>query len=167
MEQDFQQLESLLRQQIGCHEQMAELMRQKLAALRQSDPQAVQQITCTENAVLQTLGELEKRRQMLSARLTLALAPQAPAPFKLAELAQRTSEPTRGRLLVLRQQLQQRMEMVRRESAIAHQASQLLLRHMTTLVQSIGSVMTGIGVYERHGAPPRAATAVSTFSATA
>jgi hypothetical protein len=38
---------------------------------------------------------------------------------------------------------------------------------MQGLVQTIGSAVTGVGTYNRAGAPPKAAMAISTFNATA
>jgi hypothetical protein len=167
MEKELTQLEALLRQQLAAHEQLAGLVQRKLAALRAADHRQVTACCHAENQRLQAIGELEKERLKLVAQLSLLLDPQAPAPLKLAEVAERLPEPARGRLLVLRQQLRQRMEQVQRDSAVARSAASDLVRHMTGLVQSIGACMTGMGVYSRGGARPQAATAVSTFQATA
>ncbi|MEX1091393.1 MAG: flagellar export chaperone FlgN [Phycisphaeraceae bacterium] len=169
MEQQLTQLEEALGQQIGAHERLAGLVRQKLAALRQAQQAKVAALTQQENQVLQAIGELEKRRIMLVAGLTQRLQPAATRPWRLEELAQNLPEPSRGRLLVLRTQLRQQIELVRQESSIVRSVSEALLRHMNGLVQSLGSAMTGVGTYTRGGGggPPPPPTAMSTFNATA
>lgn len=124
-------------------------------------------LTQSENQGLQALGELEKQRLQLAAMLTQMLDPTASKPMRLHELAQQLPEPARGRLLILRQQLKEATEAVQRESALARGVSEALVKHMNGLVRTIGSAMTGVAVYGRDGKMPRAATAVSTFSATA
>ena len=120
-----------------------------------------------ENAVVQQISELEKKRLQLVADLTLALDPQAAQPLKLAELAQRLDEPDRGRLLVLRQQLLERMAEVRRQTNVARRATESLVSHMQGLVQSIGAACSGMSIYASNGAPPPQAMVLSTFNTTA
>ncbi len=167
MDQHLTQLEAVLQSQIARHEQLAALTQAKLAALRQADHKLIAALTQQENQQLQAIAELEKQRLTLVAELTLLVAPTEAQPLRMGELAERLNEPARGRLLVLRAQLRQRMEAVRQQAALARGASEALLRHMSSLVQSIGSVLTGVAAYGRRGAPPRTASAVSTFCATA
>jgi hypothetical protein len=167
MDKALAQLEAVLHDQIAAHQRLLALLERKIAAMRCADHAAVAECCRQENREVQQVGEWEKRRLLLMAELTRALDPAAPEPLRLGDLAERLSEPARGRLLVLRTRLRERMEAVRRESAVAHRAAETLLTHMHGLMKTIGSVMTGIGVYGRGGALPRAATAVSTFSATA
>jgi hypothetical protein len=59
------------------------------------------------------------------------------------------------------------MQSVRNDTGVARRAAEALVAHMHGLVQTIGACVTGVGVYCRGGALPKAASAVSTFQATA
>ncbi len=120
-----------------------------------------------ENQRIQMVSGLEKQRLTLVAQMTLALDPQAPQPLRLKELADRLPEPVRGRLLVLRQQVRQRMEEIQAEVGVARRASELLVRHMQGIIQTIGAAVTGVGTYNRNGGRPKVALAMSTFNTTA
>lgn len=166
LEKNLASLETLLHEQLKLHEQMLALLQRKKAALARADHAQVTDLCKLENQQVQAVGELEKNRLRLVGDLTLQLEPAAAAPMTLPELAQRLPEPARGRLLVLRQQVRQRMEQVRQEASVIRRATESLMHHIQGLVQTIGSAMHGVGTYNRAGAPPKAALAVSTFSTT-
>jgi len=148
-------------------ERMLGLLNRKRQALMRADREAMTQCCEQENIELQRIAELEKHRLMLVGKLTAAFAPDAKTPLKLVDIAQRLPEPSRSRLLVLRQNLIERMELVRKETGVARRAAESLMHHMQGLVQTIGGAVTGIATYNRSGGRPVAATAVSTFNATA
>ncbi len=167
MDKQLQQLEELLRGQIAAHEALGSIMTRKAAALRLADRRQLMDCCELENKQVQAIGDLEKQRLQLVADLTLMIQPQAGEPMRLAELAQRLPEPSRGRLLVLRQQLVERMTAVHRQTQSARHATQTLVAHMHGLIQSIGTAMTGVATYGQRGSLPTPALAVSTFSTTA
>jgi hypothetical protein len=167
MDKVLLQLETVLTAEIAAHERLLKLLHQKLSALRRADHEKVADCCQQENQQIQTIGELEKERLTQVAALTQIVAPQAPQPLRMSQLAEHLPEPARGRLLVLRQQLRGQIEQVRQESAIARRAAESLLAHMQGLVRTIGSVMNGGATYGRTGAPPRSVSAISTFQATA
>lgn len=160
------ELEATLREQLRLHERMLGLLGDKRTALASADTDRMIALCKEENAILQNVSNLEKRRLELAARLTLLIDPKAPEPKRLADLAQQIPEPARGRLLVLRSQLRQRMDQVRKHAAVAAQASDTLLKHMQGLIQTIGGLVTQIPTYTAAGQRPRAALAVSTFNTT-
>ena len=161
------QLAGVLTEQLAAHDRLLALLNQKHQSLRQVQYEQVATGSQRENAVVQQISELEKKRLQLVADLTLALDPQAAQPLKLAELAQRLDEPDRGRLLVLRQQLLERMAEVRRQTNVARRATESLVSHMQGLVQSIGAACSGMSIYASNGAPPPQAMVLSTFNTTA
>ena len=161
------QLEAILAQQLEEHSQLLGLISRKRQAVRKAERGLVVDCCRQENQRVQRVAELEKARLGLTGELTLLLDPGAAEPMRLGELAQRLVEPMRGRLLVLRQQLCQRMEQVRREAGIAQRATELLARHMQGVVQTIGNAISGGAPYSRSGAPPQAAMAISTLNMTA
>ena len=167
IEQLLEQLDSNLASQIEAHESLLGLMKQKRAALANAKYQLVSDCCTQENEFVQRISEYEKRRLNLVAEITQVINPSSTQPLTMLELAQRVAEPTRGKLLVRRKTLRERIEQVQAESRVAKQATEALFGHMQGLVQSIGSLMTGVATYGRGGKRPAAATAVSTFSMTA
>ncbi len=166
MDKLIAKLEDTVQRQIAVHEKLLTVMKLKVDAYRKADQNGAIALTRQENAELQAIGELEKQRLILVAELTRTLDPKAPRPLKMGELAEQLPEPARGRLLVLRAKLKDRLETVQRESSIARRAAETLLRHMQGIVQSISGAISGISTYGKKGAPPRMAMNVSTFSAT-
>lgn len=167
MKQRIESLERTLEQQTHLHEQLLELMARKRAALRLAQDRQLAEIGELENEKLRAIGELEKQRLEQVGELTLQLQPGASAPLHLRELAEQLPEPTRGRLLMLRQQLRERMARVQRQSSITRSATESLARHMQGLVQTIGMIATGVSTYNGQGSLPEQATAVRTINMTA
>lgn len=166
-EQQATNLQTVLQQQVEAHEQLLTLLQRKRDGLRTADAKSVMACCALENEKVQLISELEKQRLCVIAALTLSLDPQAAAPLRLADLAEQLPEPVRGRLLVLRQQLVERMTRVAEASTVARRAAEALGRHMHGLVQSIGAISTGVATYGQRGKRPAGATAISTISVTA
>ena len=166
MDKLIAKLEDTVQRQIAIHEKLLTVIKLKVDAFRKADHDAAVACMRQENLELQSIAEMEKQRLSLVAELTHCLDPNAKLPLVMGELAERLPEPARGRLLVLRAKLKERMETVQREGGIVRRASESLLRHMQGIVQSISGAITGISTYGRKGAPPRMAMSVSTFSAT-
>jgi hypothetical protein len=167
LQQKVAQLEALLARQLGEHEQLLELIKHKRLGLRQANHRLVADCCRQENRRVQQIGELEKDRLRLAAELTLMLVPAATEPLRLGDLALHIGEPARGRLLVLRQQLLERMGQVREDAGGAQRAAEALARHMQGLVQTLSSVMSGGAAYSNRGGPTQTAMAMSTFNMTA
>jgi len=167
MEKKIAKLEQILSKQLEEHELMFGLLKRKREALRQANHRLVRDCCEQENHRVQAIGELEKHRLRLVGELTLMLNPHAAAPMLLGELAERLDEPARGRLLVFRQQLREKMEQIRHDASVVRRATESLTRHMQGLVQTISGAMNCGGVYGSGGAPPQRAMAMSTFNTTA
>lgn len=161
------QLEQTLHQLLSLHGELLELLKNKRDVLRSSDTRAAIGLCTLEHEKLQDIADHEKQRLQLVADLTLALNPQAKEPLRMGELAEQFDEPVRGKLLVLRQQLLDRMKAVHHETGIVRRATESLAKHMNGIVQTIGALSAGVSTYGSRGALPRSNTAVSTFSATA
>ena len=160
-------LEACLRQLTDRHEQLLALMTRQREALRQADHHGVSEYSRQENVLVQAIGDLEKRRQELVAEMTRLLDPGAPAPMKMRDLAERLAEPSRGRLLVLREQLRQRIEKVQEQSSVTRRATEALLKHMTGLVQTLGNAGRAAG-YAPAGQPqPTGGPVIGTLKVTA
>jgi 23S rRNA A2030 N6-methylase RlmJ len=160
-------LEQTLRQQLSLNSELLELLKRKRDVLRASDTQAVIGLCTLEHEKIQKIADLERQRLNQAADLTLLVDPQASEPMNLAELADHLGEPSRGRLLVMRHQLLDRMKAVHEETVIVRSATEALAKHMHGIVQTIGALSAGVSTYGNRGAFPQSNTAVSTFSATA
>ncbi|MFA9479004.1 flagellar protein FlgN [Phycisphaerales bacterium AB-hyl4] len=165
--QDINTLEATLQQMVAAHEAMLTLLSRKRDALRQNDADALAQVAALEKEKVGRITELEKQRFTLVGRITLILDPKANAPFRLGELADRLPEPERGRLLVLRQQLRERMQQVRDSVSVVRRASETLMNHVQGLVQSVVMMANGQTTYSQAGHQPTQQTAIRTINITA
>jgi hypothetical protein len=161
------ELIAVLQQLVAAHMKLLGLLQRKRGALANADYQKLTELCEQVNAQVQQISAHEKSRLTLVADLTLIADPAASAPLRMAELADRLPEPTRGVLLVLRQRLLEQMRHVQRETGVARRATQSLVTHMRGMAHTIGALCTGVSVYDRQGAPPPEAIAVSTFNTTA
>ena len=124
--QNVDRLESILAQAVQRQEQLVALLERKRKALRSGEAPEMVELSRLENAVVQTITELEKRRLQLVADLTLALDPTAAEPLKMKDLAERLPEPYRGRLLVTRTKLIEAMQRVAEQTSVIRRASESL-----------------------------------------
>lgn len=161
------QLEQTLRELLTLHAELLELLKNKRDVLRSSDTRAAIGLCTLEHEKILKIAELEKQRLNIVADMTLVIDPQAKEPLRMAKLADHLPEPARGKLLVLRQQLLERMKAVHHETGIVRRATETLAKHMNGIVQTIGALSAGVSTYGSRGALPQSNTAVSTFSATA
>lgn len=167
MDKHLQQLEAQLGGLLEAHDAMLALIRRKREAIRQAKPAVVQDCTRRENELVQKIGGLETERQRVVAALTAAIAPQSSQPLRLGQIAERCGEPQRGRLLVMQARLLERMNEIKRESAVVRQAMEGLLGHMQGMVQMLIQTVAGGGTYGQRGTMNAAGAAVSSFNATA
>jgi hypothetical protein len=167
LRQPLDRLESTLRQSIDRHQQLLKLLQRKRQAVRAGDARTMTDLTRAENTQVQAISDIEKTRLQLVADLTLRVAPGATEPLKLADLAERFPEPTRGRLLVMRTQLLDAMHAVRDETVVAKRAAESLVQHVSGLVRTLAAVSHGHAAYSPIGRTPDQPAALSTLSLTA
>ncbi|MEM6855924.1 MAG: flagellar protein FlgN [Planctomycetota bacterium] len=160
-------LEAVLAQALERQRQLLSLLERKRLALRQGKDQEMVGLTRLENAAVQTISEIEKRRLQLVADLTLAVDPSAQEPLKMKELAERLPEPFRGRLLVTRQKLVEAMTQVAEQTSIVRRASESLMKHVNGLIRTIGVVSQGGAAYGQTGQVSNKPAPMSTLNLTA
>ncbi|MEM7625095.1 MAG: flagellar protein FlgN [Planctomycetota bacterium] len=149
--QNLMRLEDTLNQSVERQGQLATLLERKRTALRRGAVDEMTSLCRLENAAVQTISELEKRRLQLVADLTLAVEPGAAEPLKMRDLAERLPEPHRGRLLLTRQKLVDAMQRVQQQTTVTRRASESLLKHMNGLIRTIGVVSQGGAAYGQTG----------------
>lgn len=160
-------LEAVLNQAVERQGQLAGLLERKRTALRKGDVQDMGDLCRLENAAVQTISELEKRRLQLVADLTLAVDPNAAQPLMMRDLAERLPEPWRGRLLVTRTKLIAAMKRVQEQTSVAKRASESLLKHVNGLIRTIGVVSQGGAAYGQTGRVDTKPARMSTLNLTA
>lgn len=165
MDKALAELESLLTQLIAEHRQLLEQLRGKQQAMRSAKPAEVEARCTQEQAIVYRIGRLETQRQDAVRRITAMIDPAARSTLSITQIADRVEEPLRGRLLVLRQQLRELIETVRRENEVARIATEGLLKHVQGIIQQVAAAM-GAGTYGRRGSMHQTPTLASTFSVT-
>lgn len=160
-------LEAVLTQALERQQQLLSLLERKRVALRQGKDQDMVDLTRLENAAVQTISEIEKRRLQLVADLTLAIDPVAKEPLKMKDLAERLPEPYRGRLLVTRAKLVEAITQVAEQTSVVRRASESLLKHVNGLIRTIGVVSHGGAAYGQTGQVNTKPARMSTVNFTA
>lgn len=160
-------LETVLKQLADRHEQLLTLMKRQRECLRLAEHHGVSECSRLENTLVQAIGELEKRRLELVAQLTTAVDPSATQPMRMRDLAERLPEPARGRLLVLREQLRERISAVKEQSSVTRRATESLLTHMQGLVQTLGNAGRAAGYAPANQPQPASTQTLGTLKVTA
>ena len=144
-------LETVLSQLADRHEQLVSLMQRQREALRIADHRGVGELSRLENSIVQAISELEKKRLGLVADLTGFFVPDAAQPLRMGDLAEHLPEPQRGRVLVLRAQLRDRIIQVKEQSSVSRRATEALMKHMQGLVQTLSQVSSQGAAYSSKG----------------
>lgn len=166
LEKQLGTLEQLLQELMQAHQYLLELLEEKRTAMRQAKHETMTKVCQLENQQVRTISEMEKQRLQLVADITLLIEPNASEPMKLLQLADRLPEPWRGRILVFRHQLQQKMQATQKQARNTQQATMQLMKHMTGMIQKVTAACTGSAAYSAKGAPSTQSR-ISTFSMTA
>ena len=146
-----QMLERLLGAQIEEHQRLRVCIDRKRGAIRSADIDAITEICGEENAIIQRVGELEKRRLELVARMTQAVSPKASSPMTMSQLGATLGEGPGARLLAYADQLKALISDVKQQSSIVRAAAETLSKHMSGIVQTVHSALSRARVYSRRG----------------
>lgn len=166
LEKQLTALERLLQDLMQAHTQLLELLEEKRTAMRKAEHEVMANVCQRENQQVRKISDMEKQRLQLVADVTLMIEPGAKEPMKLLEVADRLPEPWRGRILVFRHQLQQKMQATQKQAKTTQQATMQLMKHMTGMMQKVTAACTGSAAYSAKGAPSNQSR-ISTFSMTA
>lgn len=167
LEKKLNHLQDLLRRQIKLHEDLLGMLVCKRQALQSANMPLMNDCTLRESKLVTEIGQCEKTRLEMLGEVTLMLDGKAAQPLTMMQLAQKLPEPMRGKLLVLRLELRQRIEHVQKETGVARRASEALLKHVQGIIQVIGTACSGVSTYSQKGGHHQKTTAVSTFNMTA
>ncbi|WP_432799092.1 flagellar protein FlgN [Poriferisphaera sp. WC338] len=160
-------LEKLLVEQLGLHEELLTLMQDKRRAIKSGNPTQLTMICQLEHEKVQLISEMEKQRLELIGRMTQMIEPNATKPKRLVELAAIMPQEQRDRVVLLREQLRGKMKAVQQEASVARRATESLVKHMQSLIQTVTAVSTGISVYGSKGSINTERARISTLNMTA
>jgi len=130
---------------------MLELLTRKREAIKAASIDDIRTLCDRENRVLQELGDLEKQRLTIVARLTEHFEPDASQPMRLRDIASRIGGEQGERLEVLGAETREHIEAVRKLSGVLRSASETLSNHVAGILQIVQSALCQARVYGREG----------------
>ena len=133
----------LLTEMVGLHGTLAELMTEKLDAIKKADSERVHSITTRETALAEKAVEREGLRRQLTGKIleSLGLDPARARNIRLTELADHFSEPRRSQCLRRARDLKDQILEVERLRV----TTTLVTKEMLSHLEEVMSVMTGGG----------------------
>ncbi len=145
------QLESNLINQLELHRSLERCVEQKHQAIRLAHIDQVTHICEEENEIVQSLGELEKARLVLTGNLTELIRPDSENPLSMSEIADIAGEERGTRLREIKAVLNKMVMDIRKSSSVVRLAMEKLNQHMIGIKQIMHSALSRAGVYGSRG----------------
>ena len=145
------QLEGNLIKQLEKHHALERCVEQKHQSIRLAQIDEVTHICEEENEIVQSLGELEKARLVLTGNLTELIRPDAETPLTISEIADIADEERGMRLREIRAVLNKVVIDIRQSSSVVRLAMEKLNQHMIGIKQVMHSALSRAGVYGSRG----------------
>jgi len=146
------QLIETMQDDLRSQQNLAELLNNKLDAMKHYDMSRLEALSQTERRLLQGIYSGEKRRQTVLRRATRKLYPQKQDGLASArELAQVSQEPARSKILTLAAMLGGVSEKVQSLNRINALASEKILNHFNHIFRVIAQSGRDIGLYSSGG----------------
>ena len=145
------QLERNLINQLEKHRALERCVEQKHQAIRVAQIEQVTYICEEENEIVQSLGELEKARLVLTGNLTELIRPDSEKPLTVSEIADIAGEERGTRLREIRAVLNNLVTDIRKSSSVVRLAMEKLNQHMIGIKQIMHSALSRAGVYGSRG----------------
>lgn len=151
----------LLREMLIEHEQLLSLAALHRDAIARADGGAIGACLKQQNAIVQRIGELEKRRLALMGRYSEQMGNvregEADGTGKggggdMRSMAGALPEADRSRVMAMADRLRGLIERVQREHRAIRSASETLAEHMRGLIQQVRGRLSCAGTYGRGGA---------------
>ena len=165
MDEQWQQLQSLLEQLLEAHRVLHERVKQKMQAMRGAKPTLIEQACHAENEAVQQIAVLEKQRQNCVAELVQSLNMPNDRMPSLSEIIAHAPHNHAGQMTRTQRDLQQVIGEIRHEIRVASQASRGLLGHLRMVIEGVVKSVSKTGTYGRKGLAPHE-TPISTLSVT-
>ena len=160
-------LDRILQKQLQLHTTLLDLLKQKREAISKSDPDQMNNICELEKEKMHLIKQLENKRQQIVINVTRYLNPNATAPLSMQEIAEYVGGPEGDRLMIRRNQLRQKMQDVHSQASVAKRATESLMRHMQSIVQTIAAASSGTASYGESGVMNNRGMSLSSLNLTA
>jgi flagellar biosynthesis/type III secretory pathway chaperone len=146
------ELMQVLQQELRWQQDLAEVLEQKLDAMRRYDTSRLDMLTAREQQLAQRIQLHDKKRASVVRQAAAGLFPQQKKAWANArELALAAAEPLRSQLLSLAGLLREAVRKVQRLNNINRVASEKILNHFNQIFQIIAQTGRDIGLYGREG----------------
>ena len=150
MDDPTEQLISVMQQEVQSHEELAQLLENKLDAMKHYDLSRLEALSIGEQRVVSDLGRTGRLRQAAVIQLAREFYPQKPVKKVTAhQLAEAAQEPLRSKLLVLAGILKEVAEKVKRLNQVNVLATGKVMVHFDAIFKLIAQYGCDIGLYGR------------------
>jgi len=152
MDNSTEQLISAMQQEVQAHEELAQLLENKLDAMKHYDLSRLEALSTGEQQVMSDLGRTGRLRQAAVHKLAREFYPQSPVKKVTArQLAETAQEPLRSKLLVLAGILKEVAEKVKRLNQVNALATGKVMVHFDAIFKLIAQYGCDIGLYGSSG----------------
>ena len=152
MDDPTEQLISVMQQEVQSHEELAQLLENKLDAMKHYDLSRLEALSVGEQQLMTELGRTGRLRHAAVHKLAREYYPQSPVRKVTArQLAESSPEPLRSKLLVLAGILKEVAERVKRLNQVNVLTTGKVMVHFDAIFKLISQYGNDIGLYGRGG----------------
>lgn len=151
LERHASDLERVLLQIAERYEALARCASDRREAMRRADARALAACIDAENAAVQSLADLERRRMIVVEAIAAMIGSPDKSQTPVSRLAPALPEPSRSRLLSLSASLRELMEHVARVNDGARRAAEMLAAHMEGLMRHVAARLNHAQTYNPRG----------------
>ena len=143
----------LLERLEGLHLELRSVLSDKLESMRKSDMEALQNCVDRERALTTRINEQEGLRKQLMEHIGrgYGIAPQAARMLPARRLADRLTEPHRGKINAMADRLKAAVTEVSKLNALIGRVSSQVLKYLGEIFTEIRGVEASPGVYSKYG----------------
>jgi hypothetical protein len=149
MDKLVNELLTLLRELLAIQQRVLLLTLARREAMRTFDIGRLEGLVEQEKAAARALAEAHRRREILTPQLRTLLGKNVQP--TVSEIAQRTPEPARSRLLALAGQIRQIAEQVERNNRINATVSEAVVKGLAKVLKVVTGLAQHAGLYMRNG----------------
>lgn len=145
------ELEQVLAEIAGQYQELARCAVERREAMRRADTRRLAHCVGSENAAVQRIADLERRRMAVVETLAARVGAPGKSQTPVSQLAPLLPEPARSRLLMLAQGLRDLMEKVAVLNEATRKAAEALSAHMEGLMRHVAAKLNHAQTYGPSG----------------
>ncbi len=154
-------LENLLNDLVGSHEELLELLQRKLVAMRQNGVDTIHECVAREGELVSRIADREslRRRLMVLIGCDLGIDEEEAARLSIRRLASRVDEQQKLKLLVAGERLSALLKEIAKVNAVVGEFAGRMLEHYRAVFGQITQGIVQPPVYARGGDRPQSVEA--------